>query len=87
MTRGLIPLLAEGSATEQDTTDEIMTSAVAAAKEAGYCKPGDSVVAVHKIGAASVVKIIELAGGPGCLPQALKHSNASERVFRHTLAQ
>lgn len=33
VTRGLIPLLAEGSATETDTTDEIMASAVKAAKE------------------------------------------------------
>lgn len=30
------------------------------APQAGYCKPGDAVVALHRIGAASVIKIIDL---------------------------
>ncbi len=79
LTRGLIPLLAEGSAraTDTDTTDEILTAAIEHAKESGYCRPvrqsllaglrsnadntpaqGDAVVALHRIGSASVVKIV-----------------------------
>ena len=81
LTRGLIPLLAEGSAraTDTDTTDEILAAAIEHAKESGYCKPvrchafavhcyaaltppsaaqGDAVVALHRIGSASVVKIV-----------------------------
>ena len=79
LTRGLIPLLAEGSAraTDTDTTDEILTAAIEHAKESGYCRlvrqalladlrsnadnavaQGDAVVALHRIGSASVVKIV-----------------------------
>jgi hypothetical protein len=77
LTRGLIPLLAEGSAraTDTDTTDEILSAAIEHAKESGYCRPvrpiviapnarahplvqGDAVVALHRIGSASVVKIV-----------------------------
>ena len=82
VTRGLIPLLAEGSAratgacacvsqcmllctdaraissADTDTTDEILHAAIEHAKESGYCKPGDAIVALHRIGSASVVKII-----------------------------
>ena len=79
LTRGLIPLLAEGSAraTDTDTTDEILTAAIEHAQESGYCRPvrqsllaglrsnadntpaqGDAVVALHRIGSASVVKIV-----------------------------
>ena len=52
--------------------------------QAGYCKAGDSVVAVHKIGAASVVKIIELRGpgmGDGVSSVQMLHPAASERAF------
>ena len=39
LSRGLIPLLAEGSAraTDTDTTDEILSAAIQHAKAAGYC--------------------------------------------------
>eukprot|EP00271_Cylindrocystis_brebissonii_P020289 TRINITY_DN6658_c0_g1_i1.p1 TRINITY_DN6658_c0_g1~~TRINITY_DN6658_c0_g1_i1.p1 ORF type:complete len:523 (-),score=80.36 TRINITY_DN6658_c0_g1_i1:752-2320(-) len=72
--RGLIPLLAEGSAkaSDSDTTDEILNSALEAAKIRGLCKVGDSVVALHRIGSASVIKIVEVkasgaSSGPGIL--------------------
>ena len=62
LTRGLIPLLAEGSAraTDTDTTDEILGAAIEQAKLAGYCKVGDSIVALHRIGSASVIKIVNV---------------------------
>mmetsp|Transcript_10364 Transcript_10364/g.12122 ORF Transcript_10364/g.12122 Transcript_10364/m.12122 type:complete len:513 (+) Transcript_10364:90-1628(+) len=62
ITRGLIPLLAEGStrATDVDTTDDILAAAVQQAKKAGYCKQGDSLVALYRIGAASVIKILDI---------------------------
>jgi len=62
ITRGLLPLLAEGStrATDNDTTDEILLSAIKHSKTKGLCKKGDSIVALHRIGAASVIKIIEV---------------------------
>merc|ERR1719205_15513 len=60
--RGLFPLLAEGStrATDVDTTEEILASACEHAKAIGYCKVGDPVVVLHRIGAASVIKILNL---------------------------
>ena len=60
--RGLIPLLASGSAkaSDSDTTDEILNSALDFAKSRGFCKVGDSVVALHRIGVASVIKIVEV---------------------------
>ncbi len=59
MTRGLLPLLAEGSAraTDTDTTDEILASAIEHAKRARYCARGDCIVALHRIGNASVIKV------------------------------
>ena len=62
ITRGLLPLLAEGSAraTDSDTTDEILAAAIEHAKEARYCAPGDSIVALHRIGNASVIKIVDI---------------------------
>jgi len=62
ITRGLIPVLAEGStrATDSDTTDEILNSAMEHAKRIGYCSPGDCIVALHKVGAASVIKIVDI---------------------------
>ena len=60
LTRGLVPMLAEGSAraTDTDTTDSILAQAIEHAKVAGFCAPGDAVVALHRIGSASVVKIV-----------------------------
>ncbi|THU60228.1 hypothetical protein C4D60_Mb07t10430 [Musa balbisiana] len=57
--RGLIPLLAEGSAkaTDSESTEVILHAALKSAVERQLCKPGDSVVALHRIGVASVIKI------------------------------
>nr|GMD37775.1 pyruvate kinase, cytosolic isozyme [Ipomoea batatas] len=57
--RGLIPLLAEGSAkaTDTESTEVILEAALKSAVQRGLCLPGDAVVALHRIGAASVIKI------------------------------
>lgn len=57
--RGLIPLLAEGSAkaTESESTEVILEAALKSAVERRLCKPGDAIVVLHRIGAASVIKI------------------------------
>ncbi|KAF5786337.1 putative pyruvate kinase [Helianthus annuus] len=57
--RGLIPILAEGSAkaTDAESTEEILEAALQSATRKGLCKPGDSVVVLHRIGGASVIKI------------------------------
>lgn len=62
VTRGLIPLLSEGSAkaTDTDTIDEILSAAINNAKILNYCKAGNSIVALHKIGTASVIKIVDV---------------------------
>ncbi|KAL4526617.1 hypothetical protein Ndes2526A_g01058 [Nannochloris sp. 'desiccata'] len=61
--RGLVPILAEGSAraSDSDTTDEILSSALHHAKEMKYCAAGDTVVALHRIGNASVIKLVDIA--------------------------
>lgn len=60
ITRGLLPLLAEGSAksNEDDTTDNILQASIDFAKQQGYCKVGETVVALHRFGDASVMKIV-----------------------------
>ena len=60
VTRGLLPLLAEGSAraSDTDTTDEILAASIAYSKAAGYCAKGQKVIALHRIGSASVIKIM-----------------------------
>lgn len=62
VTRGLLPLLAEGSprATDSDTTDEILAAALEHAREMRYCARGDCVVALHRIGNASVIKVVDI---------------------------
>ncbi len=62
VTRGLLPLLAEGSAraTDSDTTDDILAVAIEHAKAMRYCAKGDSIVALHRIGNASVIKIVDI---------------------------
>lgn len=62
ITRGLLPLLAEGSAraTVTDTTDEILVAAIEHAKAMKYCSVRDSIVALHRIGSASVIKIVDI---------------------------
>ena len=51
--------MAEGSAraTDSESTEEILEAALKKAMEKGLCQPGDSIVALHRIGAASVIKI------------------------------
>lgn len=58
--RGLVPILAEGAtrSTDSDTIDELINAALEQAKKRGLCKPKDSVVVLHKIGTASVIKIV-----------------------------
>ncbi|KAJ6828586.1 pyruvate kinase, cytosolic isozyme [Iris pallida] len=57
--RGLIPLLAEGSAkaTDSESTEEILQAALKCGVARQLCKQGDAVVVLHRIGAASVIKI------------------------------
>ncbi|XP_017606162.2 pyruvate kinase, cytosolic isozyme [Gossypium arboreum] len=58
--RGLIPVLYAGSAraSHEETTEEALGFAIKHAKSMGLCKEGDSVVALHRIGTASVIKIL-----------------------------
>lgn len=60
--RGLVPLLAEGAAraTDSDTTDELIGAALRQAKSKGLCKAGESVVALHRIAASVVIKIVKV---------------------------
>ncbi|KAI3425976.1 hypothetical protein D9Q98_007944 [Chlorella vulgaris] len=62
--RGLVPILAEGSAraSDSDTTDEILHAALEHAKDMKLCRPGDCVVALHRIGNASVIKLVDIKG-------------------------
>ncbi|AED91324.1 putative pyruvate kinase [Arabidopsis thaliana] len=57
--RGLIPMLAEGSAkaTDSEATEVIIEAALKSATQRGLCNRGDAIVALHRIGAASVIKI------------------------------
>ncbi|XP_061945916.1 pyruvate kinase, cytosolic isozyme-like [Populus nigra] len=60
--RGLIPVLSSvsGKVYHSESTEETIEQAFHYAKIKGLCKPGDSVVALHKIGAASVIKILQV---------------------------
>ncbi|MCO5590506.1 hypothetical protein L7F22_044476 [Adiantum nelumboides] len=60
--RGIIPLLAEASSQgkETDTSDEILSFAISHILERGLCKHGDAIVALHRIGASSVIKIVDI---------------------------
>lgn len=57
--RGLIPLLAEGSAkaTEAESTELILEASLKSAVSRKLCKPGDAVVALHRIANAAIIKI------------------------------
>ncbi|KAF2297636.1 hypothetical protein GH714_001808 [Hevea brasiliensis] len=57
--RGLVPVLSSGSAgaSHSESTEETIEQALQYAKEKGFCKPGDSIVVLHKIDIASVIKI------------------------------
>ncbi|KAF2303967.1 hypothetical protein GH714_025405 [Hevea brasiliensis] len=58
--RGLVPVLYAGSAraSHAETTEEALDFAIQHAKTKGLCKNGDSVVALHRVGTASIIKII-----------------------------
>ncbi|GAV70512.1 PK domain-containing protein/PK_C domain-containing protein [Cephalotus follicularis] len=58
--RGLVPVLYAGSAkaSHAETTEEALEFAIEHAKENGLCRSGDSVVALHRVGTASVIKIL-----------------------------
>ncbi|RRT75851.1 hypothetical protein B296_00022841 [Ensete ventricosum] len=58
--RGLIPVLSSATAKASDTesTDEAIESAIDHAKSLGLCNSGESVVALHRIGVASIIKIL-----------------------------
>ncbi|PUZ41294.1 hypothetical protein GQ55_9G492200 [Panicum hallii var. hallii] len=58
--RGLIPMLSAATSKASDTeaTEEAINFAIDHAKKLKICKSGDSVVALHRIGASSVIKIL-----------------------------
>ncbi|XP_010938149.1 pyruvate kinase, cytosolic isozyme [Elaeis guineensis] len=58
--RGLIPILSAATAKASDTesTEEALEFAIQHAKNMSLCKAGESVVALHRIGVASVIKIL-----------------------------
>lgn len=58
--RGVIPTLsaATAKASDSEATEEALDFAIQHAKGMGICKPGDSIVALHRIGIASVIKIL-----------------------------
>lgn len=47
-------------ASDTDTTDEILHAALEHAKDMRYCQRGDCVVALHRIGNASVIKLVDI---------------------------
>ncbi|KAH7443952.1 hypothetical protein KP509_02G057900 [Ceratopteris richardii] len=62
ISRGIIPVLAEASShgRETDTSDEILRVTISHILERGLCKYGDAIVALHRIGASSVIKIVDI---------------------------
>jgi pyruvate kinase len=58
--RGLIPMLiaATSKASDTEATEEAISFAIDHAKKLGLCKAGDSVVAVHRLSASSLVRIL-----------------------------
>ncbi|GMY16080.1 pyruvate kinase, cytosolic isozyme [Fagus crenata] len=58
--RGLVPVLSAGSARASDaeTTEEALEFAIQHAKGKGLCRNGDSVVVLHRIDNASIIKIL-----------------------------
>ena len=62
MYRGMIPILAEGSAraSDSESTDIILSSSLMVAINKNLCKPGDAIVAIHRVGPSSVIKIMEV---------------------------
>ncbi|GFP95652.1 pyruvate kinase cytosolic isozyme [Phtheirospermum japonicum] len=60
--RGLVPILCAGSAraSHEESTEEALEFALEHAKAKGLCKVGDAVVALHRIGTASIIKIVNV---------------------------
>ncbi|KAL2344649.1 hypothetical protein Fmac_005934 [Flemingia macrophylla] len=58
--RGLVPILSAASAraSHEETTEEAIEFAMQHAKAKGLCHNGDSIVALHRVGTASVIKIL-----------------------------
>nr|KYP76504.1 Pyruvate kinase, cytosolic isozyme [Cajanus cajan] len=58
--RGLVPILSAASAraSHEETTEEAIEFATQHAKAKGLCHNGDSIVALHRVGTASVIKIL-----------------------------
>ncbi|KAG6408304.1 hypothetical protein SASPL_131309 [Salvia splendens] len=58
--RGLVPILCAGSAraSHEESTEEALEFSLEHAKTKGLCKAGDAVVALHRIGTASIIKIV-----------------------------
>ncbi|KAL5720778.1 pyruvate kinase [Ranunculus cassubicifolius] len=58
--RGLVPVLsgASGKPTNAEATEEAIVFGIEYAKEKGLCKVRDTVVVLHRIGDASVIKIV-----------------------------
>lgn len=58
--RGLIPLLNAGTveASHSESTEQALVFALQHAKAAGLCKQGESIVALHRVGTASVIKLL-----------------------------
>ncbi|WCJ43681.1 Pyruvate kinase family protein [Euphorbia peplus] len=58
--RGLVPVLTSGSvrASHTESTEESIEHALEYAKLKGFCKAGDTIVALHKIDTASVIKVL-----------------------------
>ncbi|KAK3177272.1 hypothetical protein Dsin_032814 [Dipteronia sinensis] len=96
--RGLVPALYAGSAkaSHAETTEEALVFAVEHAKAKGLCKKGDSAVALHRVGTASVIKIIFVktvtSDCLGHIFKAISHilqssSNLQESCFENILFQ
>ncbi|CAK8536897.1 unnamed protein product [Lathyrus sativus] len=58
--RGLIPILSAASAraSHAETTEDAIEFALRCAKTKGLCVNGDSVVVLHRVGTASIIKIL-----------------------------
>lgn len=71
----LAPILPACSASDSDTTDEILHAALEHAKDMKLCRPGDCVVALHRIGNASGKRAL----GTPALPALRRPSDAERR--------
>ena len=60
--RGLIPVLGTGSFGDSmtESTEETIQLALSYAKKNDLCKPGDSVVALHRLESGTVIKILDV---------------------------